>query len=74
MTTIYWLSPDIDRWRLQREGAYKPERLFADRAEAIIAARRHAAAHAPCRLKIQDHSGRVTEQLDFAATESEAAE
>jgi hypothetical protein len=68
MPTIYWLSPDIDRWRLQREGAHHAERLFSDHDEAVKWARRHAQAHAPCRLKIQGHSGRVREQIDFAAT------
>ena len=65
MQTVYWLSPDIDQWRLQREGACRAERIFSDRTDAITWARRHASEHAPCRLKFQDHSGRVTEQIDF---------
>ena len=67
MQTIYWLSPDIDRWRLQREGAYQAEKLFNDEDEAMMWARRYASEHAPCRLNIQDHSGRVMEQIDFGA-------
>lgn len=65
MQTIFWLSPDIDRWRLQREGAHRAERLFTDHHEAVQWARRHAQAHAPSRLKLQDNSGRVREQIDF---------
>ena len=67
MQTIFWISPDIDQWRLQREGAYKPEKLFADRDTAIDWACRLAPDHAPCRIKIQDYSGRVVEQLEFSA-------
>jgi hypothetical protein len=74
MQTIFWVSPDIDQWRLQREGAFKPERLFADREDAIDWACRLASEHAPCRVKIQDNSGRVIEQLDFTAVEKQAAE
>jgi hypothetical protein len=65
---IYWLSPDIDRWRLQREGAPRAERIFSDHTEAMTWARRHASENAPCRLKFQDNSGRVIEQIDFLQT------
>ena len=67
MQTIFWISPDIDQWRLQKEGAYKPEKLFAERADAIDWACRLAPDYAPCRVKVQDYSGRVVEQLEFAA-------
>jgi hypothetical protein len=73
MQTIFWISPDVDQWRLQREGAYKPEKLFAERSDAIDWACRVAPDYAPCRIKIQDYSGRVVEQLEFAPTAAQAA-
>ncbi len=27
MSTTLWVSPDVDTWRLQREGAYRPEKI-----------------------------------------------
>ena len=74
MTTIFWISPDIDQWRLQREGAYRAERLFADRMDAIDWACRVAPDFAPCRVKVQDYGGRVTEQFDFANVQARAAQ
>jgi hypothetical protein len=74
MQTTFWISPDIDQWRLQREGAYKAEKLFSDRADAIDWACRVAPDFAPCRVKVQDYGGRVTEQFDFAAITAQAAE
>ena len=72
MGQIYWVSPDIDRWRVQREGAHRAERIFSDREDAIDWTCRMAAGLRPCRVKIQDNGGRVVEQLDFDAVAAAA--
>jgi hypothetical protein len=73
-TAVFWVSPDIDTWRLQREGAHRPEKIFQNREEAIDWACRLAVENAPCLVKVQDYSGNVTTQLDFARAPAHAAE
>ncbi len=66
MSTTLWVSPDIDTWRLQREGAYRPEKICQSRDEAIDWACRMALDYAPCVIKVQDYSGNLTAQFDFS--------
>lgn len=71
---VFWVSPDIDTWRLQREGSHRAERIFHNREDAIDWACRLAVEHAPCLVKVQDYGGNVTTQLDFARAPAHAAE
>jgi hypothetical protein len=73
MPVIFWVSPDIDQWRVQREGSFHAVGLFADRDDAVTAACRHARDHAPAQVKLQDNSGRVMEQFDFVPAARAAA-
>jgi hypothetical protein len=73
MPVIFWVSPDIDRWRVQREGSFRAEGLFTDREGAVRAACRYARDHAPAQVKLQDNSGRIIEQLDFISAARAAA-
>ena len=66
MATVFWVSPDIDSWRLQREGAFRPEQVCATREEAIDWACRLGVENAPCVVKVQDYSGNLTAQFDFS--------
>ena len=72
-TTTFWVSPDVDTWRLQREGSHRPEKIFQSREEALDWACNLAVEHAPCLLKVQDYSGNVTTQLDFARAPAHVA-
>jgi hypothetical protein len=74
MSTTLWVSPDIDKWRLQREGAHRPEKICSTRDEAIDWACRIARDLAPCMIKVQDYSGNLTAQFDFSRRVSHAAE
>ncbi len=74
MSTTLWVSPDIDTWRLQREGAHRPEKICHSRQEAIDFACRVALDYAPCVIKVQDYSGNLTAQFDFARRAHHAAE
>jgi hypothetical protein len=73
MSTTLWVSPDIDTWRVQREGAHRPEHICQSRAEAIDWACRSALVLAPCKIKVQDYSGNVTAQFEFARPARPAA-
>jgi hypothetical protein len=74
MSTTLWVSPDIDRWRVQREGTHHPEKICDSRDEAIDWACRSAIDFAPCEIKVQDYRGNVTAQFDFARRTHHAAE
>ena len=73
MTTTYWVSPDIDAWRVQREGAYRAEKVCPTREEGIDWACRFAADHTPSIVKVQDYGGNVTAQFDFQRHVARAA-
>lgn len=66
MATTFWVSPDIDQWRLQREGHHRAEKICGTRDEAIDWACRMAVEFSPCKVKVQDYSGQITAQYDFA--------
>ena len=72
--TTFWVSPDVDKWRLQREGSYRAERICATRSEAIDWGCRLAVAHAPAVVKVQDYGGTITTQFEFGRTFDQAAE
>jgi Uncharacterized protein conserved in bacteria (DUF2188) len=74
MSTTLWVSPDVDTWRVQREGAHRPEEIFQSRDEAIDWACRSALDYAPCVIKVQDYGGHVTAQFDFSQRARHAAE
>lgn len=74
MTTTLWVSPDVDTWRLQKEGSYCPERICHSRDEAIDWACRLATDLAPCQVKVQDYSGRITAEFGFSGRVVSAAE
>jgi hypothetical protein len=74
MSTTLWVSPDIDMWRVQREGTHHAEMICQSRDEAIDWACRSARGFAPCEIKVQDYRGNVTAQFDFLRQVRHAAE
>jgi hypothetical protein len=74
MSTTLWVSPDIDMWRVQREGTHHADKICQSRDEAIAWACRNAVDYAPCEIKVQDYRGNVTAQFDFSRRAPHAAE
>ena len=73
MATTLWVSPDVDTWRVQREGAHRAEQICPSRADAIDWACRRAIDLAPCEIKVQDYGGKVTAQFEFSRPARPAA-
>ncbi len=74
MSTTLWVSPDIDMWRVQREGTHHADKICQNRDEAIAWACRNAVDYAPCEIKVQDYRGNITAQFDFSQRAPHAAE
>lgn len=61
---VYWVSPDIDDWRVQTDGV--DEGIFDARDDAVAWACRVARHRAPSVVRVEDYHGNITEQFDFA--------
>lgn len=72
--TTYWVSPDVDCWRVQREGAARAERICVSREEAVDLACRIAAINAPALVRVQSYAGAITAEFEFGRNAVSAAE
>lgn len=71
--TIIWISPDIDTWRVQREGHHRAEAICGGREEAIERACGLAVEFRPCLVRVQDYGGTVTQEIRFGLRSPVAA-
>ena len=65
MATILWVSPHLDEWRVQKDGATAEEAIFDGREDAIEWACRVAQRRSPCLVRVQDYVGNVKAQFAF---------
>ena len=57
--TKYHISPDGDRWKIQREGAQKPAKTFDNKSDAVDFGRGTAKNQEPSQLIIHKKDGPI---------------
>lgn len=73
-STIFWVSPHMDDWRVRLADCERDEGSFDARDDAIAWACRVASHRQPSIVRVADYAGNVTAQFSFDSdTESEDA-
>jgi len=63
--TAYWVKPDGDKWRVQREGADKAAAVSDTKDEAIRRAVEMAKNQQPSQVLIQKQNGQIQEERTY---------
>jgi hypothetical protein len=78
VSTTFWVSPHLDEWHVQKDGAGQAdaallyEGSFDARDDAVAWACRVAQRRAPCLVRVQDDEGNITAQYAFEASREPA--